>query len=193
MNHISEQDLALFAGNDLGALGRWRVNRHLRQCAECRSEVERFGESADLLAVESAAVPKGAGWDRLSAEMAANIRLGLTAGRIVDPVTAPSVSSAWRPAAVLASATVLLIAAWWLNVPHVKQHLAAQSTAQPAWLVQRAELEAGIEVTSGKSTLTLLRPRTASASVEVSTPGSLRERYVDDETGQVTINNVYAE
>jgi len=191
VNHVSESDLALFAGNDLGALGRWRVNRHLRQCKACRCELERFAEAGDLLALESAALPKGAGWDRLSAEMAANIRLGLAAGRIVAPAQAPAEKFTWRPAAVIASATALLITAWWLNVPHGKQYRAPQSAAQSALLVQRTD--AGIEVRNGNNTLTLLRPRTASAPVEVSTPGSLRERFVDDETGQVTINNVYAE
>ncbi len=40
MKHPGEMELALFAGNDLGFLARWRVAVHLRTCADCRYEVE---------------------------------------------------------------------------------------------------------------------------------------------------------
>jgi hypothetical protein len=52
---------------------------------------------------------------------------------------------------------------------------------------------AGIEVKASRGALTLLNTRAGSQTVYVSAPGSLRARFVDSETGQVTINNVYAE
>jgi len=183
--------LALFAGGDLGLLERWRVRKHLKECGDCRSEVAQFEAADDVLTDEAARMPEGLDWGSLSRDMAANIRLGLTAGQIVASGQERSRGFAWRPAAVVASATALLITAWWLNVPAARTRVAEPEHSPVAALVQ--ETDSGIEVKSGKGSLSLLRPRTASNALQVSSPGTLRERYVDDETGQVTINNVYAE
>jgi hypothetical protein len=51
----------------------------------------------------------------------------------------------------------------------------------------------GIEVKANSATLTLLRRKAATPVLYVSSPGSLRERFVDADTGQITINNVYTE
>ncbi len=192
MKHPAEDKLALYAGGDLGMVEKWRVRSHLNGCQSCRSEVARFEGAGEVLSNECARMPEGLEWGPLSREMAANIRLGLAAGEIVAASGKRAPGLAWRPAAVVASATALLITAWWLNVPAVRPHVAEpQQTGSVQPLLQ--ETESGIEVRSGKGSLSLLRPRTASAALQVSAPGSLRERYVDDETGQVTINNVYAE
>jgi len=191
VKHPSEDVLALFAGGDLGLLERWRVRRHLNQCERCRTELAQFEIAGGVLADETGRVPEGLDWGPLSREMAANIRLGLAAGEIVGPVQKAPQVLAWKPAVVVASATGLLITAWWLNVPRSRHVPETSHTTVAAALVQ--ETDSGIEVKSGKGSLTLLRPRTASAALQVSAPGSLRDRYVDDETGQVTINNVYAE
>jgi hypothetical protein len=192
VKHPGEDMLALFAGGDLGLLERWRVRNHLNRCEACRSELAQFETAGDVLSDETARMPEGLDWGPLSRDMAANIRLGLAAGEIVAATQKRPQAFAWRPAAVVASATALLITAWWLNVPAVRPHLAEpQPAAMAQSLVQ--ETESGIEVKSGKGSLSLLRPRSASAALQVSAPGSLRERYVDNETGQVTINNVYAE
>jgi hypothetical protein len=192
VKHPADDKLALYAGGDLGVFERWRVRSHLNGCETCRSEIARFEAAGEVLTDEGARMPEGLDWGPLSRDMAANIRLGLAAGEIVASTGNHSPAIAWRPAAVVASATALLITAWWLNVPAAPPHDAQQQQAlavQP--LLQ--ETDSGIEVRSGRGSLSLLRPRTASAALQVSAPGSLRERYVDDETGQVTINNVYAE
>jgi hypothetical protein len=49
----------------------------------------------------------------------------------------------------------------------------------------------GIAVRAQGATLTILHP--ASAVVSVSGPSSMSARYVDEETGQVTITKVYAQ
>jgi hypothetical protein len=192
VKHPSEDKLALYAGGDLGPLERWRVRRHVDGCALCRTETAQFENAGNVLADEAAQVPEGLDWGPLAREMAANIRLGLAAGEIVGPAPhKPPQRMFWRPAAVVASAAGLLVTAWWLNLPQTRTPAAHVQPAIVGTLVQ--ETDSGIEVKSDKGSLTLLRPRTASAAMQVSAPGSLRERYVDDETGQVTINNVYAE
>lgn len=191
MKHPSEQDLALFAGGDLGWLERLRMRRHIKSCQLCRKEVAGFEDASTELAREAAETP--AGWDRLSDEMTANIRLGLAAGECVAPSPAPApMFFAWQPAAVLGAAGVLLVSAWWLNVQPVRRQVASERARQVEAPVVATAPE-GIEVKSKTATLTLLRRKASSPVLYVSSPGSLRERFVDEETGQVTINNVYSE
>src|SRR5215469_12533000 len=74
MKHPSQATLALQAGGDLGFLARWRTKRHLRRCTRCREEVEAF-EWARQVAPDLAEIPE-IHWNRLAAEMKANIHLG---------------------------------------------------------------------------------------------------------------------
>ena len=190
MRHPSEQQLALFAGGELGFLERWRVNRHLAACHACRAEVGGFEVAAGVFTEEAERVPAEVDWERLSAEMSANIRLGLAAGEIVNDAHRSPEHLAWKPAAVLASAALLMITAWWLNIPP-KHYSAERRPVSEAAVVQPAA--GGIEVKARSATLTLLRRKASSPVLYVSSPGSLRERFVDADTGQVTINNVYSE
>src|SRR5947209_17694056 len=74
MKHPSQEILALHAGGDLRWLERWRTNRHLAACDECRDEVAAFSELRETLPQlnEIPEVP----WNKIAAEMRANIRLG---------------------------------------------------------------------------------------------------------------------
>jgi hypothetical protein len=127
-------------------------------------------------------------WDRLSAEMTANIHLGLEAGECVGPVPGSRPERmGWRAALVMAGMTIILLAAWWLNPPRVRQVAIHKS---PAEIRTAPE---GIEVKENGSALTLLHTRGQQTPIIVSTPGSLRARFVDADTGQVTINNVYSD
>ena len=49
----------------------------------------------------------------------------------------------------------------------------------------------GISVKAQGATLTILHPQ--SAVISMSSPGSVTARYVDDDSGQVTITNVYGQ
>jgi hypothetical protein len=61
-------------------------------------------------------------------------------------------------------------------------------------LVRLEANSSGIEVKQNGGALMLLNPaRASNTAVFLSAPGSLRARYVDSETGQVTINYVYAQ
>jgi hypothetical protein len=192
MKHPREEHLALFAGGDVGPFERWRVSRHLRACPECRAEVGHFEVLSGIFTEEAERLPEGVNWDRLAAEMKANIRLGLVAGECVSAAGSRPQRPVWRPAAVLASAALLLITAWWLNIPPEHHQMNAQHRQTvEAPVVQVAP--GGIEVKANSATLTLLRRKAATPVLYVSSPGSLRERFVDADTGQITINNVYTE
>jgi hypothetical protein len=191
MRHPSEENLALFAGGDLGRLEAWRVSRHLRRCHDCRAEVEQFRTATSVLGRETERLPAGLNWERLAAEMTGNIRVGLAAGECVAPVPARRQPLGWRPAALIAMLTILILGGWFLQGPKMWMRRQPQ-IAGPAQPVLEAT-PAGIEVKASRGALTLLNTRAVSPAVYVSAPGSLRARFVDSETGQVTINNVYAE
>src|ERR1700746_310897 len=82
MKHPSEETLALHAGGDLGLVPRWLTEPHLAQCEECRDTLAVFTELRGVLP-DLAEIPK-VPWNRLAAEMRANIRLGLAAGECVQ-------------------------------------------------------------------------------------------------------------
>lgn len=42
IKHPSEEDLALFAGGELGLLSRWRIEKHLTECNQCHTIVLDF-------------------------------------------------------------------------------------------------------------------------------------------------------
>jgi hypothetical protein len=187
MKHPSEIDLSLFTGRDLSLLENWRVGRHVRYCDSCAGVVREFRAASEELRGSLQDLPEGLNWDRLASEMTGNIHVGLAAGECVAPVIARSQRlNGWRTAAVMASVTVLLMGGWWLNIP-------PHQTIGKATEVVLENTSNGIELRQDGSSLTLLHSRGGNSVVLASSPGSLRARYVDEETGQVTINNVYAQ
>src|SRR5512133_2221986 len=81
MSHPSEATLALYAGRDLGWFARRRTERHLAGCEHCQREVEAYQSLRSVLP-DLSEVPD-LHWNRMAAEMKANIRLGLAAGECV--------------------------------------------------------------------------------------------------------------
>lgn len=192
MRHPGVSELALYAGGDLGWWERWRIARHAGACAECRQEIAAFRAARNALREEAAALPAEVDWDHLAAEMKANIHLGLAAGECVggerSPGTAPgSDRLSWRAVAALAMMTLVILTGWFLNAP--RPEITAN---QPAGYVLEAT-SAGIGVKQNGRGLTMLSPAEAAVTYSVNAQGSLRARYVDTDTGQVTIANVYAE
>lgn len=189
MMHPAAGDLALYSGGDLGWLERLRVRRHLGRCPACRVEVERFRSASASLRRQAEELPEGLNWDRLAAEMTANIHLGLEAGECVTGARREPARMTWRAAAVVASLAGVFAAAWWLNP-------AARPT--PSLQAPRVEIRstaAGLELNENGSAMVLLHTRGSQTvrPIIVSAPGTLRARYVDPDTGQITINHVYAE
>ncbi len=183
--HPSEINLALYAGGELGILARFRVARHLSRCEECRGQVDGFRAVREWVQTEGELFP-GLNWNRMAAELKANIRLGLAAGECVGPVREP-VRIRWRAAVVAVPVVILLATGWLLQswrpplvYPPVSRGLVLSATS------------AGIEVQQDGGALKLLHPRATEVSRLVS-GDAIRTRYVDAETGYVTISHVYAE
>jgi hypothetical protein len=196
MKHPNEATLALQAGGDLGTLARWRVERHLARCGHCRDEVAAFQAVRELL--PEMAAPRELHWNRLAAEMRANIRLGLAAGECVGgepgtPREAPLFAS-WRAAAAFAGVLVLLIGGMALERPAPAgiEGVEIQTTAD------------GIQVREGGGMLRLLhgaedfrmqldgRVRDVpGVTITPGAQGSMGAGYVDSQTGIPTVTSVY--
>jgi hypothetical protein len=191
MKHPSQAALALQAGGDLGFISRWRVERHLAQCDQCREALEAYQVTRQILP-DLAEIPE-IPWNRLAAEMKANIRLGLEAGECVRLGDPPLRETRWftgtRAAVAFASIAVLLVTGAVLERP---TPVTAPVVADDGMVVQATENGNGIQAGRRGQALRLMNP---SQRVLYSTDaqGSMRARYVDPETGYVTINNVYAE
>ncbi|MEK7408697.1 MAG: hypothetical protein AAB225_26830 [Acidobacteriota bacterium] len=183
--HPSESNLALYAGGEMRLWSRWRVARHLERCHQCRRQVEEFGALRQWIRAEDQ-LPAGLHWGRLAGEIRANIRVGLAAGECVGPVPEPA-AFRWRAAAVAMPVVLLVITGWLLQ--SWRPPLARPEAARGLVLTATA---GGIEVREGRSALTLLYPPAAEASQLVS-GDAVRIRYVDAETGYVTISHVYAQ
>jgi hypothetical protein len=205
--HVRETDLALYASGDVSLWQRAAIHLHVRQCERCREVVSEFRVDARVLRDASAVIPEGVDWARLSAEMTANIRVGLEAGECVAPrKLRKSIPERWRPVAlasvVAAMLTVMLAGAWWLNVPaqdtqalnramHSIWHgRAAMSDERVAVIEASSE---GIELRKNGGSLGVTQDAAQLMTVSVSTQGSASAHYVDQDTGQVTITSVYAQ
>ncbi len=187
MSHPAASDLALFAGSELSFWSRGRVALHLRQCGPCRGEVEAFRRQRKLFREAATALPAGINWGRLVPEMKANIQLGLSAGECVAPAESEPRRLGWRVAAALACITLVIISGWWLHAPRPNMALPADEM-----IVLEATPE-GIELKERDRSLTLIHSSSDPVMVSVSAGGAMAARFVDDETGMVTINNVYAQ
>jgi hypothetical protein len=212
--HVRETDLALYASGDVSLWQRASIHLHIRQCEKCREVVNEFRVDARILRDASAVLPEGVDWARLSAEMTANVRVGLEAGECVAPrgrgrlrkAIPASIPERWRPvalaSAVAAMLTVMLAGAWWLNVPaqdtqalnramHSIWHgRAAMSDERVAVIEASSE---GIELRKNGGSLGVTQDAARLMTVSVSTQGSASAHYVDQDTGQVTITSVYAQ
>jgi hypothetical protein len=194
MKHPSEATLALHAGNDLGAFDTWRVRRHLRECEACQDEVAAYQAMREI-ARDLRETPEIA-WNRLAAEMRANIRLGLAAGACVDdPAPAPEAAPVhyWplfngaRALVACASLVTILATAWVVGRPAPGPSPALAEGI----VVQR--MAGGIQVGEGAQALRLMHGKARDVMYTVNAQGSMRARYVDPDTGYATINTVYAE
>jgi len=91
---------------------------HIARCEACRTRSESYRQGRQSLKLAAGALPAGVNWDRLAAEMTANIRVGLAAGECVAPRRRkPAYFVGWKPAAIATGIVVVLSAAWWLNMP----------------------------------------------------------------------------
>jgi hypothetical protein len=205
--HVMETDLALYASGDLpfwrGALVRF----HVRRCDECRTLVEALRADRQELRRSADDMPadiSNLDWDQLAAEMTANIRVGLAAGECVTPRERKVAAISWRPAAIAAGVIVLLAGAWWLNIPRADtetigralRNIAAGgkagSTQEERGPVVSAS-SSGVELLENGWRMGIEQRGLEPVMFSVSTQGTASARYVDQDTGQVTITATYVQ
>ena len=116
--HLAETDLALFVSGDVSMWKYAAACLHIARCEACRARIDLYRQGRQSLKQAAAEMPAGVNWDRLAAEMTANIRVGLAAGECVAPRRRkPAFVFGWKPAAAAAGLVAVLSAAWWLNLP----------------------------------------------------------------------------
>ncbi len=206
VRHIVESELALFLSGDLPLWKHPAVRLHLLACPACRETMEAYREDRLRLRRIDEEMPVGIGWERLAAEMAANIRVGLAAGECVAPRSQPrSLPAGWRIAATVAGFSALLVSAWWLNMPPAENAALGAAMKKivrvfpwPGGIPEdrgpMVEVSAsGIQLRENGGVLGMSQGLARPVSVTLSVQGSARAHYVDSETGQVTITGVYAQ
>jgi len=192
-HHVEDSILALAAARDLDWRQRVEVWFHIRRCRECAATLHEYRRLREGLK-KAGAGPEAGGeaWTALEREMKANIALGLAAGRIVEPVAirqAPGgvEGSGWRVAVVMATLTGVLASGWLLRRP-------APGAGGPAWGPAVAEASAeGVGIHEGQAGMMLLAPAKESSVMLAGSAGGARARFIDAETGQVTIHHVSLE
>jgi len=211
MRHPGESELSLFAGGELGFLERLRIGRHVSHCATCRAQSDLFRADRERLQVGLGKLPDELDWRRLAQEMTANIRVGLEAGECVGPVRGIRHLTSWNLngwglGAMIAGLCMLVALGWWMRMPYSDTQSLAHAlhtvwtghgpSAEPLSSDHGVILEAGtggIEVKQNGQSMTFVSPRSEAVTVSVSLQGSAQASYVDSDTGQVNIANVYAQ
>ncbi len=201
MPHPAPEMLALYTRGDLPFITRFRLRSHLQECHDCEHqasvfffatvELKREASTETLTAFEAIA-----DWHTLEREMLGNIVVGVAAARCIEKVGR---KRTWLPKlAITAGLAALFVAGWTTHIPHeqTSQVLASVSrylggrTALPLGNIVRTT-PTGIAVRSEGVTLTILHPPTAVVSMSGSS--SVEARYIDEDTGQLTITNVYGQ
>ena len=202
MAHPANEVLALYSRGDLSWRQRWSLRNHVQHCRQCAYQVEHFKSATAVLrqeAKEEALTGSEAiaNWSALEREMVGNIKVGLDAARCIENV-GRSRSTGWRVALTTGLLSVLLTVGWIINIPEAQRVNLEESLRRIAGLYPPAvggtvvrTTPQGIAVRSQGATLTLLNP--SSATVSLSGASAVGARYIDDETGQITITNVYGQ
>jgi hypothetical protein len=202
--HVVETDLALYAAGDLPFWRSALVRLHMRGCDECRGLVKALRMDRQELRQSADDMPANVDWDQLAAEMTANIRVGLAAGECVTPRERKVAVMSWRPVAIAAGLVVLLAGAWWLNIPRTDTEAIGRAIRDMATggRMSATQEERGPVVGASSAGVVLVENggqiRIDQGGLEpvmysVSTQGSASARYVDQDTGQVTITATYVQ
>ena len=200
--HPSSEVLSLYCSADLPLLDRFRIRRHLSRCEHCERQYSIFRASTTefkrLAATETLTGFEAiADWARLEREMEGNIVVGLDASRCIEKKRASR--GVLLKFAAAGGMLLLFVLGWITHVP-AEQNTRLMATLRGAFTCHRTadyqgpvlrSLPDGIVVGSHDSSLTILHPPTA--VVSASGVSAVEARYVDDETGQVTITDVYGQ
>jgi hypothetical protein len=185
MRHPSQEILALHAGGDLGWLESWKTARHLKGCDVCRDEVAAYTELREVVP-DLNQIPE-VPWNRLAAEMRANIRLGLAAGECVrasePPLRETRFFNGARVVVAFASICAVLLTALELERP-APVH-ASEAVVQAT--------DNGIQRRFGDRAFGLMHAGAQNVTYTVGAQGTMGARYVDPETGAMTMTKIYVE
>ena len=200
-SHPAPETLALHARGDLALIPRLRLRAHLLECDTCGRQMALFAQSLAELKREAAsetltAFEAVADWSSLEREMLGNIVVGVAAARCIENVGR---KRTWIPRlAVAGGLTALFVGGWVSHIPREETAHLTSSLSRLAGISHVTRLgdvvqttPTGIAVRSEGVTLTILHP--PSAVVAVSGSSSVEARYVDEDTGQLTITNVYGQ
>ncbi|HLH44741.1 MAG TPA: hypothetical protein VKV74_17265 [Bryobacteraceae bacterium] len=216
IRHAKETDLALFASGDASPWRSLCLRLHLGRCLQCREVAEAYRADREWLKEESSRMPPGVDWEHLAAEMTANIRVGLEAGECVAPRrrrrAGPrfrsrrmrlQLSFGWAAAAAAAGMMLLIGAALWLNFPPADKEVLGRAMSQlfhGRGIMESEESgpmveasDSGIVLRGNGGSLKISQGELRPVAVSVSAQGSASARYVDDDTGQMTITSVYVQ
>ncbi len=193
--HPDAPTLALLAGGELPFWPRFKARSHVRFCPRCQAALEQFLAVRAALRAEALdpAPPalSALDWSAFEAEMRANIRLGLTAGALAGepdgaapPLPPPSLPL-WRWATVGAALVFVVGAGWWLSVPRHTPTPVVSSVLKDVAEAEHAPAPA--------PRFELLAPASAAVRTEADFNGGTHARLIDGDTGQVTLQQVYAE
>ena len=127
-------------------------------------------------------------WNRIAAEMRANIRLGLAAGECVgdfgEELPSPLFGKA-RAVLAFAAAVTLIVTGLVLERP-------SPSGTAPREPFAMA-VDNGIEMRAGDQGFGLMHAGARNVITTVSAEGTMGARYVDPQSGYVTMTKVYVE
>lgn len=190
MNHIEESKLALAASNDLNFYSAFQVRRHTAQCDHCRLLLEDYRTARMELSALGNEMPAGVKWDRLAADMKANIHLGLAAGEIVAmPVMRPA-RLQWQMAVVMASLTTVILTGWYFSSARIRPFDDTPVALLEANGMAAEATDFGVELKEKNGAITLLHRGARNVNYTMAVGGGVRASYVDASTGQVTVTNV---
>ncbi len=202
MKHPGEYNLALLAGGEAGAFHRFRLDRHVRNCEDCQEKIAEFQALRKHLSATEFLDPGSneVNWNSLAAEMRANIHVGLEAGACVRDT---HITKSWfgksrlgkswfgknwsaQFAVAFASLVVLVGAGFFLTDGPLHRVTVAEAAApvlQPT--------ASGIELRKGRDSFAFVDHTGVRTDQTVNAQGAIEARYINDETGSVTITNVY--
>jgi hypothetical protein len=202
MGHPVENDLALLAGGETGRAKRFLLERHVRGCEQCQTTVTQYQALRAELFDTDLLLPE-VNWNLLAAEMRANIRLGLEAGACVRETHVPRrwsfhLPRHWNPGLTTAFALMVLLVGSAYVVRNPRPLLRQMRWDRPGTMTATVESDSpvlesngsGVEFRTGGNSLTLLNHHGNAANQTMSAQGDVGTRYID-ETGSVTITNVY--
>lgn len=196
MRHFSEHEAALASSGDLPLMLKLQSQAHSLVCPACRARVAAFRSDRLRIdvAVDSFELPRAIKWNQLEAEMLGNIRLGLD----VDAIHQGSERKEeeryipWRAAAAITAMTVIVMTGWFLTGPGSRPVASAVAQVRSGGLLLRGD-ENGVGVENRGRGMILRNVSSRSNRIEVGLEGSVRSSVVDQDSGQVTVSQIYVD